>query len=312
MKKRSHSLLTLELLGFSFILCNPKVLSIMIYEIWQIDFKTTFLNGYLDEDIYMVQPKGFVDPKHLRKVCKLQRSIYGLKKASRRWNKRFDEEIKRMDNSKCGYIPMQERLDLNKTQGASTPGEVKRMQNVPYALVVEVIMKHGDMALVVNIEFVPSIAKVLPVDIEAGAKAELNKKAHRVVILCLGIKVLRDGCRGVLTKLETLYITTSLANKLYLKKKLYTFYMLTRQKISEHIYEFNKIILDLANIEVKFEDEYIALLLLTSLLASYEHFMDTLLYGREALTLEEVMAILNLKNIKERSKVKGMIAKDYM
>ncbi|GJT03940.1 retrotransposon protein, putative, ty1-copia subclass [Tanacetum coccineum] len=65
------------------------------YEIWQMDVKTTFLNGYLDEDIYMVQPEGFVDPNHPRKVCKLQRSIYGLKQASRSWNKRFDEEIKR-------------------------------------------------------------------------------------------------------------------------------------------------------------------------------------------------------------------------
>ncbi|GKB60587.1 hypothetical protein Tco_0916773 [Tanacetum coccineum] len=45
-----------------------------------------------------------------------------------------------MDNSKRGNIPMQERLDLNKTQGASTPEEVKRMQNVPYALVVGFIM----------------------------------------------------------------------------------------------------------------------------------------------------------------------------
>ncbi|GJY30379.1 retrotransposon protein, putative, ty1-copia subclass [Tanacetum coccineum] len=65
------------------------------YEIWQMDVKTAFLNGYLDEDIYMVQPEGFVDPKHPRKVCKLQRSIYGLKQASRSWNKRFDEEIKK-------------------------------------------------------------------------------------------------------------------------------------------------------------------------------------------------------------------------
>nr|GEU46561.1 hypothetical protein [Tanacetum cinerariifolium] len=65
------------------------------YEIWQMDVKTTFLNGYLDEDIYTVQPEGFVDPKNPRKVCKLQRSIYGLKQASRSWNKRFDEEIKR-------------------------------------------------------------------------------------------------------------------------------------------------------------------------------------------------------------------------
>ncbi|GKA35627.1 retrotransposon protein, putative, ty1-copia subclass [Tanacetum coccineum] len=65
------------------------------YEIWQMDVKTAFLNGYLDVYIYMVQPEGFVDPKHPRKVCKLQRSIYGLKQASRSWNKRFDEEIKR-------------------------------------------------------------------------------------------------------------------------------------------------------------------------------------------------------------------------
>ncbi|GKE14443.1 retrotransposon protein, putative, ty1-copia subclass [Tanacetum coccineum] len=57
--------------------------------------EVTFLNGYLDEDIYMVQPEGFIDPKHPRKVCKLQRSIYGLKQASRSWNKRFDEEIKK-------------------------------------------------------------------------------------------------------------------------------------------------------------------------------------------------------------------------
>ncbi|GJV48244.1 retrotransposon protein, putative, ty1-copia subclass [Tanacetum coccineum] len=53
------------------------------YEIWQMDVKTAFLNGYLDEDIYMVQPEGFVDPNHPRKVCKLERSIYGLKQASR-------------------------------------------------------------------------------------------------------------------------------------------------------------------------------------------------------------------------------------
>ncbi|GJU56046.1 hypothetical protein Tco_1229760 [Tanacetum coccineum] len=45
-----------------------------------------------------------------------------------------------MDTSKRGYIPMQERLDLNKTQGASTPEEVKHMQNVPYASAVGSIM----------------------------------------------------------------------------------------------------------------------------------------------------------------------------
>nr|GEX09732.1 hypothetical protein [Tanacetum cinerariifolium] len=53
-------------------------------------------------------------------------------------NAYIDKILKRykMDNSKRGYIPMQERLDLNKTQGTSTPEEVKRMQNVPYASAV--------------------------------------------------------------------------------------------------------------------------------------------------------------------------------
>ena len=47
------------------------------------DVKTTFLNGFLEEELYMMQPEGFVDPKGADKVCKLQRSIYGLVQASR-------------------------------------------------------------------------------------------------------------------------------------------------------------------------------------------------------------------------------------
>ncbi|GKA62107.1 hypothetical protein Tco_0761626 [Tanacetum coccineum] len=97
--------------------------------------------------------------------------------------------------------------------------------------------------------------KVLPADMEAQTKAELNKKAHSAVILCLGNKVLREVTREttaarVWSKLKTLYMTKSLANKLYLKKKLYTFYMPVGQTIFEHIDEFNKIVLDFANIEV--------------------------------------------------------------
>ena len=64
------------------------------YEIWQMDVKTAFLNGYLKVELYMMQPEGFVDPKNANKVCKLQRSIYGLVQASRSWNIRFDELIK--------------------------------------------------------------------------------------------------------------------------------------------------------------------------------------------------------------------------
>jgi Reverse transcriptase (RNA-dependent DNA polymerase) len=45
------------------------------YEIWQMDVKTVFLNGNLNEDVYMTQPEGFVDSNNARKVCKLRKSI---------------------------------------------------------------------------------------------------------------------------------------------------------------------------------------------------------------------------------------------
>ncbi|GKE56273.1 retrotransposon protein, putative, ty1-copia subclass [Tanacetum coccineum] len=171
------------------------------------DVKTAFLNGRLNNDVYMVQPEGFLNPKHPGRVCKLQRSIYGLKQASRSWNKRFDEEIKKYGftqnpDEPCVYkrvsgsiivflilyvddillmgnnipmlqdvkswlgkcfamkdlgeaayilgikiyrdrsrtILMQPNVDLRKSQGPSTPAEVKRMKGVPYASAVGSIM----------------------------------------------------------------------------------------------------------------------------------------------------------------------------
>src|SRR6266511_3415532 len=58
------------------------------------DVKTAFLNRFLKEELYMIQPEGLVDPKGANKVWKLQRSICGLVQASRSWNIRFDEVIK--------------------------------------------------------------------------------------------------------------------------------------------------------------------------------------------------------------------------
>ena len=77
------------------------------------DVKTAFLNGFLEEELYMMQLEGFVDPKGANKVCKLQRSIYGLVQASRSWNKRFDSVIKAyIPTSRCLHKSIDGSLDL--------------------------------------------------------------------------------------------------------------------------------------------------------------------------------------------------------
>ncbi|KAJ9546217.1 hypothetical protein OSB04_025924 [Centaurea solstitialis] len=75
------------------------------YEIWQMDVKTAFLNGKLTEDVYTEQPEGFEDPKNPNKVCKLLKSIYGLKQASRSWNLHFDDRIKEFGFTKSEFEP---------------------------------------------------------------------------------------------------------------------------------------------------------------------------------------------------------------
>ena len=67
---------------------------VTFYEIWQMDVKTAFLNGFLKEELYMMQPEGFVNPKGANKMCKLHQSIYGLVQASWSWNICFDKLIK--------------------------------------------------------------------------------------------------------------------------------------------------------------------------------------------------------------------------
>ena len=79
------------------------------------DVKTAFLNGHLEEDIYMQQPGGFIGKGQEHMVCKLQRSIYRLKQASRSWNIRFDQAIKLFGfiqniNELCVYKKIQRNI----------------------------------------------------------------------------------------------------------------------------------------------------------------------------------------------------------
>ena len=61
------------------------------------DVKTTFLNGELEEEIYMDQPDGFVAKVQEGKVCKILKSLYGLKQAPKQWHKKFNRTLTSAD-----------------------------------------------------------------------------------------------------------------------------------------------------------------------------------------------------------------------
>ncbi|KAL9427116.1 hypothetical protein AB3S75_033833 [Citrus x aurantiifolia] len=126
-----------------------------------------------------------------------------------------------------------------------------------------------------------------------GDIRSINNKAHSTIILHLSDEVLREVAKeksasGLWSKLEELFLKKSLAKRLYMKRKLYTFSMKEETAMKDHLDEFNKLILDLENVNANLEDEDRALILLSSLPDSYEHFVDTLLYGRQTLILKDV------------------------
>eukprot|EP00731_Ephydatia_muelleri_P005270 Em0002g1446a len=82
----------------------------------QMDVVTAFLNGTLEEEIYMEQPPGYIKKGEEYLVCKLKKSIYGLKQSSRCWNKVFNEYMTSLSYEQCAADP----CVLVRTEGTET------------------------------------------------------------------------------------------------------------------------------------------------------------------------------------------------
>ncbi|WJZ98697.1 hypothetical protein VitviT2T_017207 [Vitis vinifera] len=154
------------------------------YEIWQMDVKTAFLNGELKEDVYMTQPEGYTSMSDHNKVCKLRRSIYGLKQASRSWNIHFNKTIEKFDFIKCEEEPC-----VYKRFSGST--------------IIFLVLYVDDILLIGN-------------DIPAmqGTKVWLSKqfsmKDLGEAAYILGIKIYRDRSKRLLGQSQSMYIDTIL------------------------------------------------------------------------------------------------------
>src|SRR4051812_37492124 len=150
------------------------------YEMWQMDVKTAFLNGDIDEELYMVQPTCFVDPKDANKVCKLQRSIYGLKQASRSWNQHFDKVIKSF-----GFI--------------QTYGEACIYKKVSGSSVAFLILCVDDILLIGNdVDLLNSVKDYLN---NSFSMKDLAEAAY-----ILGIKIYRDRSRRIISLSQSTYL----------------------------------------------------------------------------------------------------------
>src|SRR3954465_5009998 len=142
------------------------------YEIWQMDVKTSFLNGNIEEELYMMQPEGFVDPRNAGKVCKLQWSIYGLKQASRSWNLRFDEVIKAF-----GFVQNEEEFCVYKKASGSS--------------VAFLVLYVDDILLIGNdVKFLEGVKEYL--------NGQFSMKDLGEAAYILGIKIYRDRSRRLL------------------------------------------------------------------------------------------------------------------
>ncbi|XP_075483854.1 uncharacterized protein LOC142524011 [Primulina tabacum] len=96
----------------------------MDIKLYQMDVKSAFLNGILNEEAYVSQPKGFEDPNHLNHVYKLKKALYGLKQAPRAWYGRLTEYLLDLGFKRgemAGFDPHDIRSEMAASMGGKSP-----------------------------------------------------------------------------------------------------------------------------------------------------------------------------------------------
>ena len=84
------------------------------WSIYQMDVKSAFLNGILEEEVYVEQPLGYMRRGEEKKVLRLKKALYGLKQAPQEWNYCIDKYFKKKGYEQCPY---EHALYIKKSKG---------------------------------------------------------------------------------------------------------------------------------------------------------------------------------------------------
>ena len=144
------------------------------------DVKTAFLNGYLEEEVYMSQPEGFISNRRPNQVCKFKKSIYGLKQASRSWNIYFDVTVR-----EYGFIKNIDELCIYKKTSGSA--------------IIFLILYVDDILLIRN-----NISMLESIKLWLSSKFFMKDLGEASFML--GIKIYRDRSKRMLGLSQSRYI----------------------------------------------------------------------------------------------------------
>ncbi|KAA8529158.1 hypothetical protein F0562_034043 [Nyssa sinensis] len=141
-----------------------------------------------------------------------------------------------------------------------------------------------------------------PDDIEEKDWAKINRQTCDTIRFCLTkdqkyFVMRKTSVKQLWEKLKNKFITMSVENRLYLKKRLFYFQYKQGISMSEYLNSLNRILIDLQNLDIEILNEDKALLLLNYLPDSYDHLTTTLLYGKDTIKFDEIKQ----KNAQEES-----------
>ena len=159
-------------------------------------------------------------------------------------------------------------------------------------------VKMHDLLVQQGVENVLLSWSKLPYPVTDDEWNELDGRALSEIRLCLADDVLfnivsEKIAAGFWTKLEKLYMTKSLTNRILLKRKLYNLRMKEGTSITDHLNVFNTLMVQLESIDVKFETEDKAITLLCSLPESWDHFVTSIsLSSSETIEFDDVVGAL--------------------